>query len=402
MSTTERLYYAATAPRTFEAVVQRVEARDAGVAVWLDRTGFYPTSGGQPHDLGTLNGIPVVDVMDDEHGGIIHVLASAALSAGAPVQGAIDWERRLDHMQQHTGQHVLSAVFERLFGARTVSFHLGTESSTIDVTRELTASELGEGELEANRIVWDDRTVSVRYATADEAKQLPLRKESAREGTLRLVDIDGVDLSACGGTHVARTGIIGQIALIAFERFKGGQRLEFVCGGRALRRHQQLRDATTASVRLLSVLPSELPQGIQRLQQELRDQKRALAAAQEDVARYEGSALAESAELLGSIHLAVRVVSGDAARLKALASAAVQRAGTAAILVSDSAPVLAVVARSEDVTCSAQAVVAALVKAFGGRGGGRPDLAQCGGLQTTPDEAVALARAEMSALITPG
>ena len=394
MSTIERLYYAPAPSRTFDATVQRVEPRGSGIAVWLDRTGFYPTSGGQPHDLGTLNGIPVVDVLDDEHGGIVHVLTTAGVSAGEAVQGVIDWERRLDHMQQHTGQHVLSAVFERLFGARTVSFHLGTDSSTIDLDRELTSSQLSEGELDANRVVWDDRMVSVRYATAAEARQLPLRKETAREGTLRLVDVDGVDLSACGGTHVARTGTIGQIALVAFERFKGGQRVEFVCGRRALRRHRLLRETSAAAVRLLSVLPSELPAAIERMQAESKQQKRALAVIQQGLARYESDALAAAAEPLASGgRVVMRIIDGDAVRLKMLATAVAEHDGVAALFVSQTTPVLAVAARASGVTFSCQDVIAALLAKFGGRGGGKPDLAQCGGLDASPEAILEYARA---------
>src|SRR5262249_8763201 len=156
----------------------------------------------------------------------------------------IDWRRRFDHMQQHTGQHVLSAAIDRLFHVRTVSFHLGAGTSTIDVARELTAREITDAENEANRIVWEDRPVAIRYASAAGAARLPLRKESLREGTLRLIDVEEFDLSACGGTHVSRTGAIGLIGVASSERFKGGHRLEFVCGGRALDRFRLLRDAT--------------------------------------------------------------------------------------------------------------------------------------------------------------
>src|SRR5262249_16500484 len=151
---------------------------------------------------------------------------------GRTVHGEIDWARRFDHMQQHTGQHVLSAAFDKLFSARTVSFHLGADVSTIDLARELSTADLSRGAAEANRVVWGDRPVRIRFAGASEAARLPLRKEPVRGGTLRLIDVDGFDLSACGGTHVARTGAIGIIAVAAWERFKGGQRIEFVCGGR--------------------------------------------------------------------------------------------------------------------------------------------------------------------------
>ncbi len=173
--------------------------------------------------------------------------------------GTIDWARRFDHMQQHTGQHVLSAAVDRLFGVRTVSFHLGKDASTIDVARELSRTEIAAAETEANRVIWENRSVSIRFVSAEDAATLPLRKESLREGTLRLVEIDGFDLSACGGTHVERTGSIGVIATGAVERFKGGQRLEFFCGGRALDQFRAMRDTLAGAVRLLSVLPGELP-----------------------------------------------------------------------------------------------------------------------------------------------
>src|SRR5262252_4233926 len=153
---------------------------------------------------------------------------------GASLHGAIDWDRRFDHMQQHTGQHVLSAAFDKLFGVRTVSFHLGGAVSTIDLAREMSEAEIAAAETEANRIVWEDRPVTIRFADAEEAARLPLRKESVRGGTLRLIEVEQFDLSACGGTHVARTGGIGLIAVASWERFRGGQRLEFLCGGRAL------------------------------------------------------------------------------------------------------------------------------------------------------------------------
>jgi alanyl-tRNA synthetase len=399
MSKTERLYYAAAAPRAFDAVVRRVEPRDGQLAVWLDRTGFYPTSGGQPHDLGNLAGLAVVDVVEDQQGDIVHLLSSGAstLTEGAHVRGEVEWSRRLDHMQQHTGQHILSAVLERLYHARTVSFHLGTDSSTIDLDRELTPAQLSEGELEANRVIWDDRGVDVRFATADEARELPLRKESVREGTLRLIEIDGVDLSACGGTHVERTGAIGQVALGSFERFKGGQRVEFLCGRRALRRHQQLRELSTAAIRLLSVLPAELPSAIERLQTEAKAAGKALLVAQQELAKYEAVAFADGAEAVGGIRLVTRAIEGDAVRLKALASAIVTRPGLAVVLVSPSRPALAVAARSADVTLSCQDLITAVAKRFGGRGGGKPDLAQCGGLDGSPEAILEYARAAVQA-----
>jgi len=396
MPQTDRLYYSQPTIRWFEARVVRSEARGDQTAVWLDRTAFYPTSGGQPHDLGTLGGAPVHEVQEDEAGGVVHLVGAPAPAAGVTVHGDIDWGRRVDHMQQHTGQHLLSAVLEHLFHARTVSFHLGTESSTIDLDRELTPAQLARGEDEANQAIWRNVPVLIRYATEDEARAMPLRKESARTGTLRLIEIEGIDLSACGGTHVASTGALGQLVLASWERFKGGQRLEFLCGARALTRARLHRETVAGAVRLLSVLPTELPPAIERLQSELKEQRRALSTAQLELAAYEAVALADAAEpwLFGRVVL--RVVDGDAVRLKALASAIAGRPGLFAVLVSSATPSLVVAARSTGLDRSCHELIAALASRFGGRGGGRPDFAQCGGLQAPADEILACARERLA------
>ena len=398
MPATERLYYDDSSLLSFDATVVRAEPRGERVAVWLDRTAFYPTSGGQPFDTGTLGGLPVIAVEDDDSGDVVHLVSGAAPDVGAMLHGDVDWLRRFAHMQQHTGQHVLSAVIEHAFGARTVSFHLGTDASTIDIDRELTPTQIARVELSANDVVWRDVAVSVRYATDAEARALPLRKESARAGTLRLVDIQDVDLSACGGTHVARTGSLGPVVVSSWERFKGGQRIEFLCGGRAIKRFQQLRDMASASIRLLSVLPGELPDAIERLQGDAKEQKRALAAAQLELAKYEAAALADEAEPQSFGRAVLRVVEGDAVRLKALASAIVARPDLFVVLISRNAPVLAVAARASNVTVPCHELISALAREFGGKGGGKPDLAQCGGLQATPDAVLAASRACMLAL----
>src|SRR6266545_2938187 len=243
---TERLYYSDSYIREFDANVVEQTAHEGKTAVVLDRTAFYPTSGGQPFDLGTLSGAKVLDVVDTDDGRILHVVDRAP--DGARVNGQIDWVRRFDHMQQHTGQHVLSAAFDRLLNARTESFHLGVEYSTIDLARELPAAEIARAEEEANRVVWEDRPVAIRFAGPDEIAKLPLRKEPKREGILRLIDVQDFDLSACGGTHVARTGAIGLIAVAATERLRGGSRVTFLCGGRALAGYRSLREAGAGSV----------------------------------------------------------------------------------------------------------------------------------------------------------
>jgi alanyl-tRNA synthetase len=393
---TDRLYYTDPYSREFEATVVSVDASGGRGRVQLDRTCFYPTSGGQPYDIGTLGESHVVDVVDESDGSISHVVDTGDnLQIGARVHGVIDWGRRFDHMQQHTGQHLLSAAFDRLFGVRTVSFHLGGDRATIDLARETTPAEITAAENEANRIVWEDRPVSIRFATSEEAARLPLRKEPHREGILRLIDIERFDLSACGGTHVARSGEVGVIAVGSWERFKGGQRVEFFCGGRALGRFRSVRDATAAAVRLLSTSMAELPNAIERLQAETKDQRRALSALQTEVFRYRAEELAAGGVLTARGRLVLRAVEVDPIGLKVMASAVVSRPGFIVVLVSPATPNIIVVARSQDVDVESNQILSELTARFGGRGGGKSDLAQGGGLDAPPETILDAARHEI-------
>jgi alanyl-tRNA synthetase len=402
---TERIYYLEPACAAFDAVVLRAFAHEGRPAALLDRTAFYPTSGGQPFDTGLLGGVAVlatIDAGDD----IVHVLASP-VAEGQQVRGEIDWPRRLDHMQQHTGQHVLSAAFDRLIDNRTLSFHIGSETATIDLARQLTPAEVERAVDEANRIVWEDRAVSIRFVSAEEASQLPLRKEPAREGPLRLIEVEGFDLSACGGTHVARTGAIGIIAALNTERFRSGMRVTFVCGGRALRMLRTYRDAVAGAVRVLSVAPFELPAAVEKVHVEAKDLRKSLSRMQESLASHEAAKM--RAGVAADRHTAslanpvmtpdpiVRVLDGwDAAGLKAIASALIGDAGTVVVLVSTSQPAQVVVARSSDARVDANLVLRQLLERFGGRGGGKPDLAQGGGLSGEPQQIADAARALLS------
>jgi alanyl-tRNA synthetase len=240
--------------------------------------------------------------------------------------------------------------------------------------------------------VWENRPVRIRFATEAEAAQLPLRKAPKKSGTLRLIDVEEWDLSACGGTHVARTGEIGIIAVSGWERFKGGTRVEFVCGGRALTRFRSLRDTTAAAVRALSVSSDDIPQAIERMQTEAKDHRRALAALETQLAGYKAVEMVAAAETTSVGRVVAKAVDTDAAGLKALAAAMTANTGVAVILVSTSSPALVVVARATDVSVKASEVVAALTAKFGGRGGGKPDLAQAGGLTGTAAEILDEAR----------
>ena len=388
----DRLYYTDPSRLEFDAVV--VETRRVGdqPALLLDSTAFYPTSGGQPFDTGTIGDARVLDVLESDAGEVLHVV-DREVPVGQAVRGRVDGARRFDHMQQHTGQHILSAALDKLSRARTVGFHLGAEVSTVDLAIPLSDGAIAAAEDEANRIVWEDRAVNIRFVDEAEAATMPLRKEPERRGTLRVIDVEGYDLSACGGTHVARAGAVGVIAVLSSERLRGGTRLTFVCGGRALKALRRFRDAVAECIRHVSVAPEELPAAIERLQADAKDQRKVVKALQERLAGFEAAALTAAAEVVGARRLVVQAVEGqDQNGLKAMALAICANAGFQVALFSTAAPFVAVVARSKDLPADAASVMKALLNEFGGRGGGRPDLAQGGGL--TGDLSTILGRAQ--------
>jgi alanyl-tRNA synthetase len=274
-----------------------------------------------------------------------------------------------------------------------MSFHMGGDTSTIDLAREASFADIERAVDEANRVVWDDRPVAIRFVSAEEAARLPLRKEPVREGPLRLIEVTDFDLSACGGTHVASTGAIGLIAALASERFRGGTRVTFVCGGRALRTLRTYRDVVSGSVRALSVLPGELPAAVERMQAEARDLRKVLKSMQEALATHEAARRFAAAPRVGHVSVVLDVLDGwDAAGLKAVAAAIVASGPAVAVLLSSSAPVSIVVARSSGVSVDANAILRALMNQFGGRGGGKADLAQGGGLTAPAQEVASAAR----------
>ena len=212
---------------TAEVVAQDVTQR--GTAVSLDRTAFYPTSGGQPYDIGTINDVPVIDVWEDDHGEVWHLLEHPL--SDKVVIGRIDQERRLDHIQQHTGQHLLSAGFFNLCQANTIGFHLGAELSTIDLdVPELSWETAYQVEAEVNAVVWENRPVTISYVTDDKIDQVPLRKPAKVKGNIRVIWVEDYDASACGGTHARNTGEVGLVKITGIEHYKGGVRISFLCG----------------------------------------------------------------------------------------------------------------------------------------------------------------------------
>src|SRR5271165_1923990 len=298
---TERIYYTDSFLHEFEARVVAV----SGEAITLDRSAFYPTSGGQVFDTGWLevNGsarVRVRDVTEDEQTGhVLHVVEGAeTLQPGAVVRGLIDGERRLDHMQQHTGQHVLSAAFEKLYSLATVSFHMGEESCTIDLATEaVTAKQLEAAETLANQVIAEDRPVEIRFASPDEARTMGVRKiPPALRDKLRLIDIRDFDLNACGGTHVHSTGQIGGILLRKTEKVKQGVRVEFVCGLRAVAIARRDFQALTETASVFSAQLLDVPQQARKALEDVKGGQKAQHRLLEEVAELQAANLLRAAE----------------------------------------------------------------------------------------------------------
>src|SRR5689334_18028531 len=293
MATTERLYYHDSHLIEFEARVVDVTDRVSGwTALVLDRTAFYPTGGGQPSDTGTLNGARVVECIDDGENGVLHVIQGSAPTRGEMVHGRVDWSRRLDHMQQHTGQHILSQAFVTLFNAPTKSFRVLEASCEIDVELKNPTSEVIERAVElANNVIWEDRAITIRNVTAAEAAALPLRKEPARDGDLRLIEIDGFDLTPCGGTHAYRTGEVGMIAVRSWERAKGLTRIEFVAGMRALADYRKANKSAREVAALFSTGRDDAPQLAAQVVEENKELHRRLRVLEELAAEVDAQKL---------------------------------------------------------------------------------------------------------------
>jgi alanyl-tRNA synthetase len=367
---TQRLYYTDSYLKDFDASV--VEGADGGRRIYLDRTAFYPTSGGQPFDTGRLGGIEVTDVVDEGER-IAHVLASPL--PDGPAVGQLDWPRRFDHMQQHTGQHLLSAVLADLFGYQTIAVHFGQETSTLDLeTGKLTQDQVDRAEERANEIVVENRPVEVSFEEAESAAGL--RKPSDRGGTLRLITIRDIDRSACGGTHVRATGEIGAVLIRKGERVRKGTRLEFLCGGRAIRRAHADHALLLQLASGFSCSAQELPQLVEAQRQEVKETNSARLELQAalDLCRarelYQGTA----PDATGIRKVVVQETGEPLEALRGLAQAYVSM--PMAIFVGTAAtPPAVVLAASADAGVDAAGLLKGLLATVGGRGGGSATLA---------------------------
>ncbi len=373
---TDRLYYRDSFLAEFDARVLSCTPSGNRHLVRLDRTAFYPDSGGQPHDTGRLGPVAVLEVSEDDSGEILH-LTDGPLPEG-PIHGAIDWPRRFDHMQQHTGQHLLSAIFLELFGYATVSFHLGREISAIDLAAPgVSPEQLARTEQRVNQIIFEDRLVNIRFGTRDEFVAAGVRKDVQREGILRAIEIEGVELQPCGGTHVARTGQIGLTLLRKCEKQRGNWRVEFVCGGRSLSAAREDRRLLLEAARTLGGAPADVPTLVARASDDRRAADRQRKELESRLAAYEARALWNESPVAGDGARIVRRVldPADAAYLRLLATRIVECGPGVALLAARPGGNV-VFAQTPGLPGDMNAVLRSALAAVGGKGGGTRDFAQ--------------------------
>ncbi len=390
---TERLYYRDSFLREFDAQVISCEKDGERWKIVLDRTAFYPTSGGQPYDTGKLGEVPVIEVADVEHK-VVHY-ASAAIPVG-PIHGVIDWPRRIEHMQQHTGQHLLSAAFIELFGFQTVSFHLGKEISTIDLdTSAVKAEHLEKAERRVNEVIFEDKPVVIRFGTAEELAEAGIRKKVEREGVLRAIEVAGFDRQPCGGTHLERTGQAGLLLIRKLERRRDQCRVEFVCGFRTLAAARSDFSILTQAASLLSCGLAEVPAVLGKLIEERRVQHGAVKRLEERLAEHEARELLASQAATGAGGLRVISSALDEATpsyLGLLAAKLVAEADIVAFLASRASGHV-VFAQAKGLQHDMGALLRDTLKQFGGKGGGAKDFAQ-GSVADTTKAADAVAHAK--------
>ena len=376
---TERLYRENAYTAHFTAKVIRQEKVREGFEVVLDRTAFYPTGGGQPCDTGWLDDIPVTDV-EEREGMVVHLLRTP-LEPGT-VTGRIDWGRRFDHMQQHAGQHVLSACFDKIAGAATVGFHLGSQFVYIDLnSTDLSREQVIQAEQLANKIVFDNLPIKTYIVQPEEVKSLPLRKQPTVYEDIRIVEIDGFDYSPCGGTHPSHTGCIGLIKIRRWEKQRDCTRIEFVCGGRALEDYGTKNDCLNRVCAMLSVRDFEAADAVERILAENKALIKAAEAMKEDLCKFEAENLVRKATLEKGLRIIkLSYHNRPLNELRLLVSAITSEEGCIALLATTGDKNQIIAGRSEDVSIDLRKPFNEVMSQLGGRGGGSVKLVQ-GGLE---------------------
>ena len=372
---TEKLYYSDAYLKDFEATVLSCEEGKGGYLITLDRTAFYPEGGGQPADHGTLNGVSVSDVHEKDNV-IIHT-CSAPLEVGSSVHGTLDWARRFDHMQQHSGEHIVSGMLCQAFHCDNVGFHMGADLVTIDYNADMTWEDVLAIEARANQYLWENHPFVATYPTAEELEALDYRSKRELTGQVRIASFPGADTCACCGTHVAQSGEVGLVKFLSCQKFRSGVRLELVCGQRAMALLAQNWEQNRAIGQALSVKGEKTFAAVQRLQTELADTKARAATLEEDSFRRTAQEYAGRGDVL----LIVPPLQGDGARR--LCDAVSQTGGGRCAVFSgeDGAYKYALIHAGHDI----RQLVKDLNAALNGRGGGRDGFAQ-GSVQAAETE----------------
>ncbi|HIS04192.1 MAG TPA: hypothetical protein IAA75_09905 [Candidatus Pullichristensenella avicola] len=393
---TQRLYYDNAYLASFDARVTQCAPDGDTYLVRLDRSAFYPTSGGQPYDTGTLGGARVVDVFVEE-GDVVHRV-SAPLPVGGEVRGQIDWPRRFDHMQQHCGEHMLANAVWRQLGGHVIGLHLGAEASSIDADlpdgrTHIAAEELRALEDAVNENIQRDVPVVCSFPDAQTLAKMPLRKPPTVREHIRVVAIGDFEYVACGGTHPSTTGQVGLLKIIDARPSKGKLRLTFVCGKRAFANYRHVYDLAHAAAAELSTAVENLPGAVAALRAHLREAERAAGALRREKLLAEVPALLEKApRTKAGARLVAQTAAADIPLLRDLATALTGAGNAVALLAAPQGEGFAFVfARSGDVQEDMGALLAACARANGGKGGGRPDFAQGGG----PAQVLEAARAAL-------
>ena len=364
---TEKLYYQDPYQTTFTARVLTCEPSKGGCFVTLDRTAFYPEGGGQPADHGVLGGVSVTDV--HERDGVIFHTCGGPVEPGATVEGSIDWPRRFDHMQQHSGEHILSGLLCSLYDCDNVGFHLGADTVTIDYNRELTWEQVLEAERRANETIWKDTPAEITFPSPQALEHLHYRSKKELTGQVRIVSFPGADCCACCGTHVRRAGEVGIIKVLSCQKFREGVRLEILCGQRAYRYLSQVYEQDHAAAQLLSVKPQDTFAAVERQAAELTAAKQRMTELEDQLFALRAQALAGRGDVL----LMEPPMRPDGARK--LADAAARAAGgLAAVFAGEQKAYVYALVRAGGADIAP--LVKRLNQTLNGRGGGRNGFAQ--------------------------
>jgi alanyl-tRNA synthetase len=367
---TRRLYYQDSYQVEFEADVIERRTTEGKPALILDQTCFYPESGGQPDDRGAIDGIKVLRVLEDDEK-IIHVLEEDVSSDR--VKGRVDWQRRFDHMQQHSGQHILSQSFYELFRAETLSFHLGESVSTVEIDlRKVEDEEVEKVERRANEVIFEDREVKSYFVPEEKIKTIPLRKAPQKKGEIRVVEVSGFDYSACGGTHVRRAGEVGLIKILGWERIRNNVRFEFVCGRKAREDYAQKSRVIRQLGSRFTVPEREILASVEKIFLDLKSQRKRIRKLEEEVVRYEALEIVRQAKE----KIIRKIFQGKTAEQVKFLALNIIRQGEFVVLfgLKEEKRGHLVFARSENIQVDLRELLPLVSPLIKGKGGGQPSL----------------------------